>query len=113
MKNSENDKKTKNDIWEEDIFDSYLDELDSLVHKYPEDLSKQDITDKKLQELIKEVDDNWMAFRKKWQVKFDLANKVFGNAKVEKTKQGMRHIVIKSNFSDKDILNLTVEYPKD
>ena len=113
MKKTGNNKKTKKDIWEEDIFDSYLDELDDLVSKYPEDLNKEDLTEEKLHHLIKDLDDNWMEFRKKWQAKFDLADKVFGTAKIEKNKQGMRHIVIKSNFSDKDILDLIVKHPKD
>ncbi|MBU1086666.1 MAG: hypothetical protein KKD05_04020 [Candidatus Omnitrophica bacterium] len=113
MKNSGSKKNSKKDIWEEDIFDSYLEEMDYLVNKYPEDLNKEELDEQKLHQLIKDLDDNWMAFRKKWQTKLDLADKVFGTAKVEKNKPGMRHIVIKSNFSDKDILDLTVKHPKD
>ncbi|MBU1042824.1 MAG: hypothetical protein KJ915_00295 [Candidatus Omnitrophica bacterium] len=112
MKKPENKKSQKKDIWEEDLFDSYLDEMDSLVNKYPEDLNKENLTEQKLHELIKELDDNWMEFRKKWQMKLDLAEKVFGTAKTGQDKQGMRHIVIKSDFSDKEILNLTVKHPK-
>ncbi|MFH1062414.1 MAG: hypothetical protein V1747_05955 [Candidatus Omnitrophota bacterium] len=112
MKDISNKKKSKKDIWEEDIFDSYLEELDDLVNKYPEDLNKQELTEQKLHQLIKELDDNWMAFRKKWQTKLDLAAKVFAVGKVEKNKQGMRHLIIKSDFSDHNILDLSVKHPK-
>lgn len=107
-----NKKKSKNDVWEQDIFDSYLDEMDKLVNKYPDDLSKQELSEQKLHQLIKELDDNWMNFRKKWQAKLVLAEKNFAVGKVEKNKKGMRHLIIKSNFSGHDVLDLVVKHPK-
>jgi hypothetical protein len=112
MKDILSNKKSKQDVWEEDIFDSYLDEMDNLVNKYPQDLNKEELTEQKLHQLIKELDDNWMAFYKKWQAKLDLAGKAFAVGKVEKNKQGMRHLIIKSDFSDHKLLDLTVKHPK-
>ncbi|MFH1459514.1 MAG: hypothetical protein ABIG64_03980 [Candidatus Omnitrophota bacterium] len=96
------------EIWEEDIFDSYLEEMDELVNKYPADPNKTDFDDRKLNKLIRELDQNWFAFQKKWQHKLEAADKVFGVGKVKKVKDGMRHLIIKSEFSGDDILDLTV-----
>ena len=101
------------DVWEEDIFDSYLDEMDKLVNKYPEDPNKEDLTEKKLHQLIKDLDNNWTAFRKKWKNRLGSADKVFATGKVEKEKNGMRHIFIKSEFSDNALLDLTVKDSED
>ena len=96
------------EVWEEDIFGSYLQEMDELVNKYPEDPNKTDFNEERLTELIKELDNNWMSFRKKWRHKLETAQKVFGRGRVKKGKDGMRHLIIKSDFTEQDILDLSV-----
>ena len=100
------------DIWEEDVFDSYLSEMSELVSKYPDDPNEIDLTKRNLSELIKELDDNWMAFRRKWKNKLKDVEKIFGAGSVNKDKSGMRHLVIKSDFKGQDILDLSVSAKK-
>jgi hypothetical protein len=109
MKNNASKKINEQEIWEEDIFDSYLDEMDKLVNKFPEDPNKEHLTEKKLHELIKELDDNWMAFQDKWKNRLQEADKVFASAKIKQDKNGMRHLVIKSEFSDDTLIDLAVQ----
>lgn len=105
-------KNDKKEIWEEDLFESYLLEMDELINKYPEDPNEIDLTEGKLHELIQELDANWMAFRKKWQHKIETAGKVFATANIKKEKSGMRHLVIKSEFSGHEILDLLIPEQK-
>jgi len=106
-------KNEKKEIWEEDLFESYLSEMDELINKYPEDPNSIDLTEGKLHELIQELDTSWMAFRKKWQRKIKTAESVFATAKVKKGKSGMRHLVIKSEFNENKILDLVIPEAKD
>ena len=112
MKNRLGKKDVSEEIWEEDVFDSYLSEMSELVNKYPDDPNEIDLSERKLHELIKELDDNWMAFRQKWKDKLKNAEKVFGTGTINKEKNGMRHLIIKSGFSGQDILKLVPEKKK-
>lgn len=112
MKNRLKKKDITNEIWEEDVFDSYLSEMKELVGKYPDDPNDINLNEKKLFDLINELDANWMAFRQKWKTKLKNAEKVFGAANIVKGKDGMRHLVIKSDFNDQDILRLSVPVKK-
>ena len=112
MKNKEGKKDSTKEVWEEDVFDSYLKEMSDLVSKYPDDPNEINCSERKLHELIKELDESWMAFRRKWKNKLKDVEKVFGTAEVQKDKDGMRHLVIKSDFSGQDILDLSVPEKK-
>ncbi|MCG2710893.1 MAG: hypothetical protein L6416_00950 [Candidatus Omnitrophica bacterium] len=112
MKNRLKKNDVSEDVWEEDVFDSYLSEMNELVNRYPDDPNKIDLSERKLYELIQELDDNWMAFRKKWKNKLKDAEKVFGTGTINKDKNGMRHLVIKSDFSGQDIMDIFVSEKK-
>ncbi|MCK4995007.1 MAG: hypothetical protein KAS13_08200 [Candidatus Omnitrophica bacterium] len=112
MKNSLKKNDISQDIWEEDILDSYLSEMSELVSRYPDDPNEADLSEKKLFDLIKELDNSWVVFRRKWSRKLKSAEKVFGTGKVSKNKDGMRHLVIKSEFNDQDIMKLSVHENK-
>lgn len=100
------------EVWEEDLFDSYLKEMDELVNKYPKDPNKTGLSEEKLSQLIKELDNSWMSFRRKWQHKLENAEKVFGSGKIKKGKSGMRHLIIRSELNSKDVLDLAVSNTK-
>ena len=93
---------------ETDLLDKYLAEMDDLVNKYPEDPNMSDLTEQKLCRLIEELDDSWMCFKKKWQRRLTVPDKVMGRAKVRKDKKGERHLVIKKESGDEDVLDLVV-----
>ena len=112
MKNRLTKKARPEEIWEEDVFGSYLNEMNELVSRYPDDPNEIDLNDRKLDELIKEVDKGWMAFKKKWQNKLKDVDKIFGTASIKKCKSGLRHLIIKSDFSSQDILDLSVSCNK-
>lgn len=112
MKNRLKKNDVSQDVWEEDVFDSYLSEMSELVGKYPDDPNEIDLSERKLFDLIKELDDNWMAFRRKWKNKLKKAEKVFGAGEIHKDKDGMRHLVIKSDFNGPNILDLSVAEKK-
>ncbi|MBU4304316.1 MAG: hypothetical protein KJ893_01610 [Candidatus Omnitrophica bacterium] len=92
----------------EDLLDSYLKELDRLVNKYPDDPNEINLNEQKLSELIKELDENWVRFRKKWQHALGKKMKVPGKSEVKKGKDGMHHLIIKSDFSGREALDLYV-----
>ncbi|MFH1093605.1 MAG: hypothetical protein V1739_05555 [Candidatus Omnitrophota bacterium] len=108
MKNRLNKKDVSEEIWEEDVFGSYLSEMNELVSKYPDDPNQINLSERKLFDLIQELDDNWMAFRQKWKSKLKDVEKIFGTAAIKKDKNGMRHLVIKSDFSGQDVLHMSV-----
>lgn len=112
MKTGLGKKDISEEIWEEDVFDSYLSEMRELVSRYPDDPNEINLSERKLFNLIKELDDNWMTFRRKWKSKLKDVEKVFSTATINKEKSGMRHLVIKSNFSEQDILDLSVSEKK-
>ncbi|MBI4846747.1 MAG: hypothetical protein HY810_09825 [Candidatus Omnitrophica bacterium] len=93
---------------DEDVFEKYLEEMDKLIMKYPEDPNKIGVSEKKLNELIQELDNNWMEFRRKWENKLGNVEKVLGGGMVKKEKGGLRHLVIKSEFADRNVLDLIV-----
>jgi len=93
---------------EEDLLDSFLKEMDSLVNKYPKDPNEVDLNERKLHELIKELDASWVKFWKKWQHALDKKMEVPGKTEVKKGKNGMRHLIIKGDFSDEGTLDLYV-----
>ncbi len=93
---------------EQDMFTSYVAELDTLVNKYPEDPNKTDLTEEKLNQLINDLDDNWIVFRKRWQDKLNFPEKIVGVGELRKSKKGIRHLIIKSEVTQKNVLDLTV-----
>lgn len=96
---------------EKDLFGEYVREMDELVNKYPQDPNVVDFTEQRLNKLINDLDDNWMSFRKKWQKRLNVADKkdvVIGTAKIKKGDKRLRHLIIKSELNDKDVLNLVV-----
>ncbi len=100
------------EIWEEDVFDSYLSEMHELVGRYPDDPNEINLSERKLFDLIKELDNNWMAFRRKWKNKSKDVEKIFGSGTVKKDKDGMRHLIIKSDFNDSKMLKLSIPAKK-
>lgn len=104
--------KTKNksatrEVWEEDVFDSYLAEMNTLINKYPADPNSLNWGEEELTKLIDELDESWIAFQKRWQQKLKKTEKIFATARVKPGKSGMRHLIIKSEFSDQDVLDLS------
>ncbi len=112
MSKKVNKKMASVEIWEEDVFDSFLAEMSELISKYPDDPNEIDLSERKLHELIKELDDSWMAFRRKWKNKLKDAEKIFGTALISKQKNGMRHLIIRSDLSGQDVLNLSITEKK-
>jgi hypothetical protein len=113
MANKAKKRNTIQEVWEEDVFDSYLQEMNELVRKYPEDPNKTDFSEQELTRLIKNLDLNWKSFQKKWQRKLGKAEKVFGSAYLKKGKEGLRHLIIKSEFAGDEVLDLSVADPEE
>jgi len=102
-------------ILEQDLFDAYLKEMDDLVNKYPEDPNNADITEQKLNQLISDLDNNWMSFKKKWQKQLgplDESAKIVATGKMKKSKKGIGHLIIKSELTKKNLLDLVVPADK-
>ncbi len=107
MKAKAKKKEPRRGEMEKDLLDKYLEEMDDLVNKYPEDPNMSDLTEQKLCRLIEELDDSWMNFKKKWQRRLTASGKVMGKAKVRKDKKGVRHLIIKSEVND-NVMDLVV-----
>ncbi len=107
MKKDFDQENTSLEKLEESLLDDYLDEMDALVKKYPEDPNQTDLNEECLNRLIGELDDNWQSFRRKWEKKFSVLYSE-GTVKVGKDKEGMRHLIIKSDANGKDVIDLTV-----
>ena len=87
---------------------NYLREMDELVHRYPEDPNQIDITEAELNKMIKDQDKNWAAFERKWREKLAFTEERVFSAKVKKGSKNIRHLIIKSEVSGKDVLDLTI-----
>ncbi|MBU0635261.1 MAG: hypothetical protein KKB82_03700 [Candidatus Omnitrophica bacterium] len=101
----------KENIKEKDLFDVYVREMDELVNKYPQDPNTVDFTEQRLNQLINDLDTNWVLFWKKWQKKLNVADEkelVVGTAKIKKGKKGLRHLIIKGERNNKEVLDLVV-----
>jgi len=96
------------EVWEEDVFDSYLEEMTDLVNRYPADPNTFNFGEEKLLQLIAELDKNWDVFQKRWQQKLKKTEKIFATAAMKKEKSGMRHLIIKTEFSGQAMLDLRV-----
>ena len=104
-------KNTMEEVWEKDL-DKYLGEMDILVNKYPEDPNAANLTEQKLCRLIEELDESWMSLQKKWQRRIKVAGKVPVRGLISKDNSGMRHLIIKSELNDDNILDLVVPNPE-
>lgn len=90
----------------EDLFAKYVQEMEQLVDKYPEDPNKTDLSEEKLSQLINDLDHNWMAFRKRWQSKISIQEAAAAQGKIKKDKKGIHHLIIKSEATGKNIIDL-------
>jgi len=94
-------------VVDEFLVDEFLVEIDELLHKYPQDPNKTDLNEEKLEQLILDLDKNWMSFKRRWKTRLDV-EKVVGTANVRKDGKGIRHLVIRSEAAPDPLIDLVV-----
>ncbi|MFH2137624.1 MAG: hypothetical protein ABII88_03860 [Candidatus Omnitrophota bacterium] len=92
----------------DDMFDSYLEEMDELINRYPEDPNQSDLSEDKLKKMMDEFDGSWVAFDKKWKHKVFKPKEISAIGKIKKDDKGVHHLVIKSELTQEPIIDLVV-----
>jgi hypothetical protein len=99
----------ESDRLKEDVLvNEFLLEMDALLHKYPQDPNQVDLSEEKLEELIVDLDKNWMSFKRRWKQRLDI-DKVIASGKVQKDDKGVRHLIIRSQASEDPLIDLVVK----
>ena len=93
----------------EEMISLYLEEMDKLVDKYKNDPNEIDLDEEKLVRLNKAIDRSWRGLKKKWQIEDGMVYKIMGEAKIKKDKKGMRHLIVKSETTGRDVLDLVAK----
>lgn len=104
----DNNIKSKRMDLEEDLLDVYMEEMDALLSRYPEDPNQSELTEEKLNELMSDIDQSWEAFHSRWKHKMPKYMKMATSGRVIKKADGLRHLVIKSDVNEKELLDLSV-----
>lgn len=89
------------------LVDEFLLEMDELLLKYPQDPNQTNLNEEKLEQLIVDLDKNWMSFKRRWKNRLAI-DKVVGDGKVLKDGKGIRHLVIRSEAVPDPLIDLVV-----